>query len=56
MTQPPFRTDTHLCQVLPSEKVVAGPYILFSGSFEIEFLRPDPLRNASYATTLDVAG
>ncbi|KAM0814230.1 putative Cupin type-1 domain-containing protein [Seiridium cardinale] len=41
-------SDIHpLCQILPSEKTVSGPFVLFNGSFEIEFLQPDPQRNAS---------
>lgn len=29
-------------QILPSEALIAGPFSLYSGSFIIEFYKPDP--------------
>lgn len=33
--------------VLPSENVISGPFHLYDGSFIVEFLQPDPSRNAT---------
>ena len=37
-----------VAKVLPTETVISGPFNLYHGSFIIEFLKPDPSRNATY--------
>ncbi|KAH8600766.1 hypothetical protein B0O99DRAFT_589656 [Bisporella sp. PMI_857] len=42
------RTDAEfLSKLQPTEKSIGGPYVLYNGSFSIEFFKPDPRRNAS---------
>lgn len=37
----------NLAQILPSETTIAGPISYFNDSFVVEYLKPDPARNAS---------
>lgn len=37
---------------IPDEPVVSGPFLLYDGSFVIEFLRPDVSRNATLVLLL----